>query len=700
MFSDRCVNIYFQEWAPLFPVLHKPTFLRTYEDWVAEPEKVKSNHKLAQLYLVFGVAALSSENPDLEHVAACEQQWHRSLQAIIMDDTMETLQCLILAVIYCQIRADNKRLQHYKCLAVGLSHRLGLHQSQKRFSFGALTIETRKKVFWTLYTLDCFSAATLGLPKLIKEDDVHTEYPNDIDDEYVTEKGFLPTLPGESTRLSGALALFRASQILAKVLEKNYPAATSHDLSLQQMSGLEADLDEWSSNLPQHLKLTFKQDKPSTDITGSRSPLLVCVSEHSCPIDAVANHRMQAVAYYFIRTLIYRPAVGSSLGPKAAPAVISISESSKHTIQIVQLLEERSMSFSFCLNKTNLLFLCGMTLLYQSLELKHDSMMMKDNEKLVNALLKTTGKTKAHSTYDFKRVASLVVKIDEPQNSLPTPPGQSPETSMAAPPLQKSPVSRPKKKPSSSANQAQQYSLGRHSSVSETDLLMQQEKLKRMSMPNHARPNLQRQSSRASLDSSRPKPGPLLQRRDQRHSISQAGMIARVSPPLAQRPSLDYMSLGGGAAQVSPTLPTQNINDHQEPAVSPGDSTQPFYSPVQVPQKASGSMSTSEWESLLGQIDGGQANLYDAIYGGPQVTLETPVASAVESNWSPDAIDLSAFNLGDFGGSSLSEESLSSVSGGDDISLDFRDFSVGSGAMMAGEGFIMDGMPRDGSFGL
>lgn len=281
LFSDRCVNIYFQEWAPLFPILHKPSFLRIYEDWVAEPDKVKSHHKLAQLYLVFSVAALSSENPDLEQVATCEHQWQRSLQIILLDDTMETLQCLVLALTYCQIRADNKRLQHYKSLAVGLSHRLGLHQSQKRFSFGALTIETRKKVFWALYTLDCFSAATQGLPKLIKEDDVHTEYPNDVDDEYVTEKGFLPTLPGESTRVSGALALFRASRILAKVLDKIYPAATTHELSLQQMSVLEAELDEWSNGLPPHLKLTFKQDKPSTDITGSRSPLLVRNLRHS-----------------------------------------------------------------------------------------------------------------------------------------------------------------------------------------------------------------------------------------------------------------------------------------------------------------------------------------------------------------------------------------------------------------------------------
>lgn len=154
LFSDRCVNVFFQEWAPLFPVLHKPTFLHIYEEFVSDPEKVKNNHKIAQLYLVFGIAALGNDQADLEQIAACEQQWQRAVEAVLMENTMATLQCLELALLYCIVRADYKRLQHYKGIAVGLSHRLGLHQSQKRFSFGALTIETRKKVFWTLYTLD------------------------------------------------------------------------------------------------------------------------------------------------------------------------------------------------------------------------------------------------------------------------------------------------------------------------------------------------------------------------------------------------------------------------------------------------------------------------------------------------------------------------------------------------------------------
>jgi len=154
MFSDRCVNVFFQEWAPLFPVLHKPSFLRLYEEYVANPEEMTDPHKLAQLNLVFGIAGISSNLPERQLIVACEQQWRSALETVLMDNTLVTLQCLVLALVYCILKADYTRLQHYKGIAVGLSHRLGLHQSQKRFSFGALTTETRKRVFWTLYTVD------------------------------------------------------------------------------------------------------------------------------------------------------------------------------------------------------------------------------------------------------------------------------------------------------------------------------------------------------------------------------------------------------------------------------------------------------------------------------------------------------------------------------------------------------------------
>lgn len=406
----------------------------------------------------------------------------------------------------------------------------------------------------------------------------------------------------------------------------------------------------------------------------------------------------KAIAYYFTRTLIYRPAVGSSLGPKAAPAVLSTSDSSKHMIQIVQLLKERNMSFSFCLNKTDLLVLCGMTLLYQALELRQDSKMRQDNGRLVNGVLKIVGDMKAPGMYDLKRVAKLVVRVDEVDDDdngeeekeeeqrspathqlLATPPGQSPKTvSMTAQPLpsaaaHKAPPTNPKKKAS---NQAKTYWVNRHASMSETDILQQQEKLRRMTMPNIPSTAARQQvteftshcpTSRTSLD------GGQQHRREQRLSMAQA-----------------YL---GGAS------------DPQQP---PRQSSSPLsFFPV---LKQDNSLSTAEWEALIGQIDGN--GVYDSIYGGPQpqpLSLDSTTAASTaatdsitagaDCSWSPVALDLSAFTLGgDFG---ASEESLSSVSSsgaaGDDLGgLEYGDFGELGGihdeSGHHGGGFGMDGM--------
>ena len=54
------VNIFFQEWAPLFPVIHRPTFLAIYEQYVSGAGLVQDKRSLAQLNLIFGIAAQSN----------------------------------------------------------------------------------------------------------------------------------------------------------------------------------------------------------------------------------------------------------------------------------------------------------------------------------------------------------------------------------------------------------------------------------------------------------------------------------------------------------------------------------------------------------------------------------------------------------------------------------------------------------------
>ncbi|KAL6715565.1 DNA-binding transcription factor cat8 [Lecanora helva] len=399
--ADQLINIYFQEWAPLFPVVHRPTVLKVYTEYMSNPHTIQDMHAVAQLHLIFSIASISAEGAK-QSTNTFDEQWQAALDVVLPESTLSTLQCLVLAQMYCIAKADYNRLLQYKGMAINISHRLGLHQSQKRFSLGALTSETRKKVFWTLYTLDCFSAATLGLPKLLNNADIHAEYPADVDDENVSEQGFQSTLPGESTRVSSALALYRLSRILSKVLDENYPAASSHDLSLQTIGALNDELEVWLGSLPSHLRLQFVQDKPSTNVVGSRSPLL-------------------SLGYHYIRTLVHRPVVGSSLGNKASSSIVALAQSSKHILQIIQLLEERRMSFSLCVNKNEMLLLAGFGLLFQGLNLDRKSKLVQDSQRLLCSIIEILERREADCAAEFKKVTCAMISIERFSKSARTP---------------------------------------------------------------------------------------------------------------------------------------------------------------------------------------------------------------------------------------------------------------------------------------
>lgn len=357
---------------------------------------------------------------------------------------------------------------------------------------------------------------------------------------------------------------------------------------------------------------------------------------------------------------------------------MSIGDSSKHIIQIVQLLEERNMSFSFCLNKGDLLVLCGMTLLYQVVDFKQDGKLMRDNERLVNAVIKTLGGTEAPGSLAFKRVANMLVSVDEPVE-VASPPKKSRERSMPAPaPSQRAspPGNNPPKK------QANGLGQRADAAMSESDLLQQQDKMRRMTMPTLAgqRPQLYRARSRQSFDNLQQDVS--LMQRDHRLSVSRVPTGGQRNLAIYRtRPNLDYLSLNNTPNQSQPTSPGQGRM--QPPTSLPRhQSQQPN---AQMNTKMAG-ISGTEWEALLGSMDGGVNNVYDAIYGGnTSLVNEASMPTSNPNDWSPDAWDLSTFNLGDFGDFgnpappqsvlSISDESLSS---GEEIAPSELGLSVGS----------------------
>ncbi|KAF2214979.1 hypothetical protein CERZMDRAFT_120476 [Cercospora zeae-maydis SCOH1-5] len=586
MVSDQMINIFFQEWAPLFPVLHRPTFLTLYGRYVADPDDVTDKAEIAQLNLVFGIAALSTgtrSSPDLDNF---EAQWKAALDAIIQENTMATLQALILAQLYCVQQGDLTRVLTYKGLSTVLCARLGLHQSQKRFALGTLTCETRKKVFWTLYTVDSFTAVLLGLPKQLKDDDAHCEMPVDADDEYVTERGFQPTLPGESTKVSSALALFQASRILSKVLEEVFPAKTSYDLSLKKLSELSDELEAWSAQLPQHLRLQFAQDKPSTGTISSRSPLL-------------------SLTYHYIRSLIQRPVIGASLGARSQSSMLTMASSCKHMIQIVQLLDERGLGFSFCLNRDELLVISGFGLLFQGLGLENNSKILKDNSKMLSAVIGALKKTSAPCATEFERVANSFVpatnstKSKSPSLSRHNSDGQLSTNSSGS-------QSSTKKQLKAIASRLTANGPTKNSKLAATEsrrATVHQINLHPYGQQTSSMPSLQPQTSYSPTSTSRSEPARSpenLYSRPQSTATTNAPIRPSAPPQLKAKahatkkklPNLDYLSFGN---EPETTSSPPNVRNTQPVKPEPGP---------------------TDWEKLLGSLDNGDINIHDSVYGG------------------------------------------------------------------------------------
>ena len=97
----------------------------------------------------------------------------------------------------------------------------------------------------------------------------------------------------------------------------------------------------------------------------------------------------------------------SDLSSSASSSVLAVAESGKHIIQILQLLQERSLSYTACINKPELILTCGFGLMYQMSELSETSKLRKDTQQFITACVDLLEKAGTPSVISFRKIARL-----------------------------------------------------------------------------------------------------------------------------------------------------------------------------------------------------------------------------------------------------------------------------------------------------
>jgi len=337
-----------------------------------------------------------------------------------------------------------------------------------------------------------------------------------------------------------------------------------------------------------------------------------------------------------------------------------------------------------------MLTLCGLSLLYQGLDLKQEGKLMQDGQRLVNLVVGYLEKAKAPGALDFKRLTASMLNLEFPDRT---------EVSLSR--STKTTPSPP------TARKQLQPQLYRHNSISESDLLSQQEKLRRATLSNLAAQSHQEgyHYGRSSLDTMASRP--TVPRRDYRNSTSQIPtMVKQQTAKKVNPPNLDYLSLN---STPTPSQVQSSPQTRHHPSVHSTGYSASTYS-----NNKTSTGTASEWEVLIGSLD--DRHLYDAIYGGgpPQALSLNDTVNTNLAEWSTDSWDYTSLGAENFTNAappptsvlSFSDESLSS---GDDLSasdlglasLDHKPALVAVNICNDSYDYLLEGLDRSHSiFGV
>lgn len=181
---------------------------------------------------------------------------------------LPTLQAVVFMILFLQSTAKLATCYSHIGIALRACCRLGLHRNIKN-DFDPVEQEERKRIFWLIRKMDAYVAALLGYPQMLSADDVDQQWPEEVDDEYITVEGILPMPSAKFPLIRATNAHTSLVFILQKVVKSIYPIkgfegskpGDSYSISHSKIRAIEQDLQKWMDDLP--VELRPSEDAPS-----------------------------------------------------------------------------------------------------------------------------------------------------------------------------------------------------------------------------------------------------------------------------------------------------------------------------------------------------------------------------------------------------------------------------------------------------
>ncbi|TDL29327.1 hypothetical protein BD410DRAFT_758089 [Rickenella mellea] len=341
--ADKLVDAYFTRLHYLLPVVDKPSFMNAYNHLMDNHADVGlARTQTAFVALVFAIFACAARivDDDRLHEESSDEggtgmvYYERALILHYISHAsiqIAHVQCFVLLSSFlCSV---NCLPQAWLLVgqAVRMGQDLGLHRLCGQLNITPIDKQVRRKVWWSVYSLDRMLALALGRPLGVQDSDCDAEMPVELDDDELPDYFAGAQMPPrkQPSLMVGFVALIELYKIAGQVCRQIYAIDKCKDnLEPEKMAELlgsvailDRDLTQWCDLLPPAFK-----SSPSTEAQVSMGAVL-------------CSH------YYSILTTLHRnflpikqnTAVGSLSTAKAlssARACIRLAPSVKNVVPV------------------------------------------------------------------------------------------------------------------------------------------------------------------------------------------------------------------------------------------------------------------------------------------------------------------------------------------------------------------------------
>ncbi|KAL4805580.1 hypothetical protein BDV18DRAFT_165807 [Aspergillus unguis] len=226
---------------------------------------------------------------------------------------------------------------------------IGLHRGRRReltSNVDLIEQESRRRVFWCLYSLDNYLSAALGRPRIFHDDEIDQELPAIANDSQISPSGILPPNSSGQSIMLAPVYHAKLSRIISGILRDLYGIRRA---TLQSQS--EAARKYGSALVQWRNELSTFVDLPNVDML-----MLTYQRQHT-----VLN-----LAFYHAQILLYRPFILKDFKNLAIASSDENDSLAKSVDQNIQHCLDAAMEITNILRD-----LCERNVMYQSFWFTH-----------------------------------------------------------------------------------------------------------------------------------------------------------------------------------------------------------------------------------------------------------------------------------------------------------------------------------------